>query len=199
MSLIPAFEIGVWNVWIFMVCSIISVIFLFMPLVARGQKEGTAFTAYFSKMQKNAFSTTQLIYFILIIYSIFVPLKLGTVWFYVGLPVFLVGLIPYAILAVNFVTTPLDKPVTRGIYRYSRHPMYVTGFLMLLGEGIASASWIFLLLFVVNIILPSLFVETEERYCIEKYGEAYREYMNRTPRWIGLPKAPANLDKERKP
>jgi protein-S-isoprenylcysteine O-methyltransferase Ste14 len=192
MSLVPAFEIGVWNVWIFMVCSLIPVIFLFRPLVIRGQEEGVAFTAYFSKIQKNAFSSTQLIYFILIIYSIFVPLKLGTVWFYVGLPVFLVGLIPYAMLAVNFVTTPLDKPVTRGIYRYSRHPMYVTEFLVLLGAGIASASWIFLLLFVVDIILPHLFVEAEERYCIEKYGDAYREYMNRTPRWLGIPKSGAN-------
>jgi protein-S-isoprenylcysteine O-methyltransferase Ste14 len=189
MSLIPAFEIGVWNVWIFMVPNLILVIFLFMPLVTRGQKEGIAFTASFSKMQKNAFSSHQLIFFILIIYSIFVPLKLGTVWFYVGLPVFLVGLIPYAMLTVNFLTTPLDKPVTRGIYRYSKHPMYVTGFLVLLGAGIASASWIFLLLFVVDIMLSLLFIEAEERYCIEKYGDAYREYMNRTPRWIGLPKS----------
>jgi protein-S-isoprenylcysteine O-methyltransferase Ste14 len=189
MSLIPAFEIGIWNVWIFMVCSLIPVIFLFMPLVTRGQKEETAFTAYFSKMQKNAFSTTQLLYFLLVLYSIFVPLKLGTVWFYVGLPVFLVGLIPYAILTVNFVTTPLDKPVTRGIYRYSRHPMYLTMFLMLLGAGIATASWIFLLLSVVDIIMPPLFVEAEERYCLEKYGNAYREYMGRTPRWIGIPKS----------
>jgi len=191
MSLVPAFEIGIWNVWIFMVSSLIPVIFLFMPLVSRGQKEGTAFTASFSKMQKNAFSSTQLIFFILIIYSIFVPLKLGTVWFYVGLPVFLMGFIPYAMLAVNFVTTPLDKPVTRGIYRYSRHPMYLTMFLMLLGAGIASASWIFLLLSVVDIILPTLFVEAEERYCLDKYGDAYREYMNRTPRWIGIPKSVA--------
>jgi len=189
MLLIPAFEIGIWNAWIFMGCSLIPVIFLFMPLVSRGQKEKTAFTAYFSKMQKNAFSTTQLIFFILIIYSIFVPLKLGTVWFYVGLSVFLIGVIPYAMLAVNFVTTPLDKPVTRGIYRYSRHPMYLTMFLMLLGAGIASASWIFLLLSVVDIIMPPLFVEAEERYCLEKYGDAYREYMNRTPRYIGIPKS----------
>jgi protein-S-isoprenylcysteine O-methyltransferase Ste14 len=29
----------------------------------------------------------------------------------------------------------------------------------------------------------------EERWCLEKYGDAYREYMNRTPRWIGLPKS----------
>jgi protein-S-isoprenylcysteine O-methyltransferase Ste14 len=191
MSLIPAFDIGVWNAWIFMVASLIPVIFLFMALVTRGHKEGTAFTASFSKMQKNAFSSHQLIYFILIIYSIFVPLKLGTVWFYVGLPVFLVGLIPYAMLAVNFVTTPLAQPVIRGIYRYSRHPMYVTGFLMLLGAGIASASWILLLLFVVDIILPPLFIEAEERYCLDKYGDDYREYMNRTPRWIGIPKSVA--------
>ena len=191
MSLVPAFEIGIWNAWILMVCSLILVIFLFMPLVTRGQKEGTAFTAYFSKMQKNAFSSHQLIFFILFIYSIFVPLKLGTVWFYVGLPVFLLGLIPYAMLTVNFVTTPLDKPVTGGIYRYSRHPMYVTGFLMLLGGGIASASWIFLLLFVIDIILSTLFIEAEERYCLDKYGDAYREYMNRTPRWLGIPKSTA--------
>ena len=191
MSLIPAFDIGLWNAWIFMVCSLIPVIFLFMPLVSRGQKGKTAFTAYFSKMQKNAFSTTQLIFFMLIIYSIFVPLKLCTVWFYIGLPVFLVGFIPYAMLAANFVTTPLDKPVTRGIYRYSRHPMYLTMFLMLLGAGIASASWIFLLLSVVDIIMPPLFVEAEERYCLDKYGDAYREYMTRTPRWIGIPKSVA--------
>jgi len=189
MSLVPAFEMGIWNAWILMVCSLIPIIFLFMPLVSRGQKEGTAFTASFSKMQKNAFSSTQLIFFILIIYSIFVPLKLGTAWFYVGLPVFLLGFIPYAILAVNFVTTPLDKPVTKGIYRYSRHPMYLTMFLMLLGAGIASASWIFLLLSVVDIILPILFVKAEEHYCIEKYGKDYREYMNRTPRWLGIPKS----------
>jgi protein-S-isoprenylcysteine O-methyltransferase Ste14 len=189
MSLVPAFQIGVWNAWIFTVCSLIPLILVFRPLVSRGQKEGTAFTASFSKMQKNAFSSHQLIYFILFIYSIFVPLKLGTVWFYVGLPIFLVGLIPYAMLAVNFVTTPLDQPVTRGIYRYSRHPMYVTGFLMLLGAGIASASWILLLLFVVDIILSPLFVEAEERYCLDKYGDAYREYMDRTPRWLGLPKS----------
>jgi steroid 5-alpha reductase family enzyme len=189
MSLIPAFNIGVWNAWIFMVCSLIPVIFLFMPLVSRGLKEGTPFTASFSKTQKNAFSSNQLIYFILVIYSIFVPLKLGTVWFYVGLPVFLIGLIPYAILAANFLTTPLDKPVTKGIYHYSRHPMYVIAFPMYLGAGIASASWIFLLLSVIDLILPHLFVEAEERYCLDKYGDAYREYMDRTPRWLGIPKS----------
>jgi protein-S-isoprenylcysteine O-methyltransferase Ste14 len=189
MSLIPAWEIGVWNAWWFMVCSLIPIIFLFIPLVARGKEGETDFTVNFSRMQKNAFSTNQLIYFIVVIYSIFVPLKLGTVWFYVGLPVFLVGLIPYVIMTVNFVTTPLDQPVTSGMYRYSRHPSYLLMFPLLLGTGIASASWIILLFSVISKILTSLFAAAEERHCLEKYGDTYRKYMDRTPRWLGIPKA----------
>ena len=186
MSLIPAFEIGVWNAWVFMLGSLIPV--FFMPLIARGREEEASFTAHFSKMQKNALLSLHIIYFLLVIYSIFVPLKLGTVWFYVGLPIFLLGLVPYIMVSVNFVTTPIDKPVTKGIYRYSRHPMYLSPFLIFMGAGIASASWVFLLLSVVYIIMPFLFVGAEERFCLEKYGDAYREYMDRTPRWIGIPK-----------
>jgi protein-S-isoprenylcysteine O-methyltransferase Ste14 len=189
MLLIPAFEIGIWNAWIFMGCSLIPVIFLFMPLVSRGQKEKTAFTTYFNKMQKNAFSTTQLIFFILIIYSIFVPLKLGTAWFYAGLPIYLLGLVSYATVWVGFATTPPNKPVTRGIYRYSRNPMHLSQVVVFLGVGIATASWVFLLLSVVYMFTPILWVDAEERYCLDKYGDAYREYMDRTPRWLGLPKS----------
>ena len=111
MSLIPAFEIGVWNAWVFMLGSLIPV--FFMPLIARGREEEASFTAHFSKMQKNALLSLHIIYFLLVIYSIFVPLKLGTVWFYVGLPIFLLGLVPYIMVSVNFVTTPIDKPVTK--------------------------------------------------------------------------------------
>jgi protein-S-isoprenylcysteine O-methyltransferase Ste14 len=28
----------------------------------------------------------------------------------------------------------------------------------------------------------------EERYCQEKFGQAYRQYLARTPRWIGVPR-----------
>jgi len=58
----------------------------------------------------------------------------------------------------------------------------------LIGVGIATASWLFLLLTVVLIILFNNSVAPEERGCLEKYGDIYREYMNRTSRWIGIPK-----------
>ena len=187
MSLLPAFEIGVWNAWIFMACSLIPV--FFMPLVAKGREEEANFMVYFSKTQKRAFICLHLIYFFLVLYSIFIPLKLGTVWFYAGLILFLSGLVPYVMVIVNFAATPPDKPVNKGIYRYSRHPMYLTPFLIFIGTGIASASWLFLLLSVVYIIMPPLFVTAEEDFLLEKYGSAYRNYMDRTPRWIGRPKS----------
>jgi protein-S-isoprenylcysteine O-methyltransferase Ste14 len=61
----------------------------------------------------------------------------------------------------------------------------------LLGTGIASASWIILLFSVIFKILTSLFAAAEERHCLEKYGDAYREYIDRTSRWIGIPKSAA--------
>jgi protein-S-isoprenylcysteine O-methyltransferase Ste14 len=61
-------------------------------------------------------------------------------------------------------------------------------FLIYLGVGIGSASWVFLLVSVVLLISISFAAIDEERYCLGKYGEAYREYMNRTPRWLGIPK-----------
>jgi protein-S-isoprenylcysteine O-methyltransferase Ste14 len=124
-----------------------------------------------------------------IIYSIFLPLKLGTVWFYVGLPICLLSLVMNLIASIDIVTTPLDKLVTKGVYRISRNPIYFSAFLMYVGIGVACASWIFLLCGVAWIIIWHITVKAEEHFLLEKYGDTYREYMNRTPRWIGMPKS----------
>jgi len=92
------------------------------------------------------------------------------------------------VATVNFAAAPKDEPITKGLYRYSRHPMYVALFLIYLSVGIASASWIFLLASFMWLILTRFAAIDEERYCSEKYGLAYREYINRTPRWIGIPR-----------
>jgi len=60
-----------------------------------------------------------------------------------------------------------------------------------IGVGIACASWLFLLLSIASVLFAIRFVGMEERWCLEKYGDAYREYMKRTPRYIGIPKLEA--------
>jgi len=116
------------------------------------------------------------------------PLKLNTVWFYVGLPIYLLGVIIDFMAGVSWATNPLNKPITTGIYRFSRHPMDFGNIVAIVGTGIASASWVYVLLGIVSITLMSMSAVKEERFCLEKFGNAYQEYINRTPRWIGIPK-----------
>ena len=142
-----------------------------------------------SKPKIAFFILSKFIYFIAAAYSFFLPLKLGTTWFYVGLPLTLIGLVTSWMVLIDWARTPPDKLVTRGLYRYSRHPMYVTTSLLLLGVSIASASWIFLLFTIIFMVGAVFFIGLEEQGCLEIYGKAYHEYVKRTPRWIGIPKS----------
>ena len=189
MSIVPAIDIGVWNAWILMVWLLIPYFLEPLNIIPKGREEGDSFVNEFNRMQKSAFFTMQILYILLIIYSVFVPLELGTVWFYAGLPIYLIGLISYSMVFAGFVNVPIDKLVTRGIYRYSRNPMQLSMFVLLVGTGIATASWIFLLLSVLFMVIPLLWLTVEESHLLKIYGDAYLEYKNKTPRWIGIPKA----------
>jgi len=186
MSLIPEFELGLWNAWIFMVPSLLLML---LSLSLLKEKSAPATSMRLSKTKLSFCLFSKFIYFAAVIYSVFLPLKLGTIWFYVGLPITLIGLVGNIITVVNWANAPAGKPVTRGLYRFSRHPIYVTEVLLLLGISIASASWFFLLFPIIVGVGAVYFIKMEEAQCIGHYGNAYREYMNRTPRWIGIPKS----------
>lgn len=186
MPLIPAFEIGVWNAWI-----LILPLFLIpaiMSFIKKGLFEKTESTANLSKREQGVFVLSKVVLILAFLYTIFLPLKLGTIWFYTGLPISLFGIAMYIVVSVNIANTPINKPVTRGLYRYSRHPMYLASIPALVGAGIASASWIFLLLSVIFTITHFMNAIFEERLCLDAYDRLYREYLERTPRWIGIPK-----------
>jgi len=182
----PIFEVGLWNAWIFMLYHQLLCIVL---MGSKGLLKKSSAATPHKNTEKKIVTFLGLIYYLVLIYSVFLPLKLKTTWFYIGLPIALLGLIMYTIVTVNFATTPPDEPVIKGLYRYSRNPQYLTEFLMFIGVSIASASWIFLLFSIVYSISMLSFASCEERFCLEKYGDAYREYMNRTPMYVGIPKS----------
>ena len=190
MSLIPEFELGLWNAWIL----VLSFLLLFTVWEVfnhlRGQKGSSRPNKPpFNEKEEKLYAISQLIFWASVTYSVFLPLKLGTFWFYAGLLVYLLGMIFTIIAGTSLDNTPMDKPATKGLYRISRNPIYLGTFLIFIGIGIACASWLFLLLMAVFIVLYDILIAPEERWCLEKYGDAYREYMNRTPRWIGIPKS----------
>ena len=185
MSLVPAFEIGLWNAWIltfyiFLHALILSMIFK--------RKNATQDNVPKSKSERKIDTARTLLLYLIFAYSIFLPLQLNTLWFYTGLGIYLVGIVTYTIVMVNWYTSPEDKPVATCIYRYSRHPQYLTQNLMFIGIGIVTASWFFLLLIATYMILLNILIVPEERFCLDKYSDIYGEYMKRTPKWIGIPK-----------
>ena len=49
-------------------------------------------------------------------------------------------------------------------------------------------SWVFLILLAFLLLHLVIAVPAEEKFCLEIYGEEYRRYLEKTPRWLGLPK-----------
>ena len=191
MSWLPAFEIGLWNAWILMLYFPVHPLIMIVVDKAVGTDEmlKKMGDVPYEKGEKRVFVISMVVILLLLVYSVFLPLKLGTVWFYSGIITYIVGMVMLLTAIVNISTTPLGQPFTKGIYSYSRHPMMVSESITFLGVSVASASWIFLLLSVAIIVLQTSQAVAEERGCLETYGDEYQEYLNRTPRWIGMPKS----------
>ena len=191
MELMPVFEIGIWNAWLFMLYVILYnivpyFISLIGPTYSKVVKKAAGSDIYINKTEQKIGQIMFFIFLIPIIYSFFLPIKLFTVWFYIGLFLYLIGVVIGTIAMYNFLVTAADKLVNVGIYRFSRNPMYLSMFLIFIGTGIACASWLFLILTTVFVISTYIIVIKEERFCLKEYGNTYREYMNKTSRWIGF-------------
>jgi len=189
MAFIPALKIGFWNAWILQVLFYLAMFIpdIFLDKEARNRTKRMSRLAPFNKIEKIlALFTHVVIMPFVFVYSIFLPLKTDTVWMYVGLPIYAVALVISVAVLFNIASSPTDEPVTKGAFRISRNPMYLSGFLMFISVAISCASWIVLLCAVLWIVFWHIVVPTEERSLIEKYGDSYREYMKRTPRWLGM-------------
>jgi protein-S-isoprenylcysteine O-methyltransferase Ste14 len=186
LSLIPAFQLGLWNAWI-VVIPIIAISFSDMGATASREKgkEGDF------KMTKRENRIANAVFLPMILswgYAVFLPLPLDAVWLYTGLTICLFGMIFTSVAILNFATSPKDKVITKGLYRFTRNPTYIGIILMQTGLGITCASWLYLLLTAILIFLMNTILPSEERYCQYRFGEDYLKYKNKTPRWIGPPK-----------
>lgn len=182
------FKIGLLNAWIFMSVFILQMfVVIFTGDQVRKRCHVPESVERF-KLEKYIGVIANVVWFLALAYSIFLPFKLGTVWFYIGLVVFIVGLIFISIATYNFINTPLDQLITTGVYKLSRHPMYLATILVSLASGIASGSIIFVLLTIIMALCFHKEALVEERFCLDKFGEAYRDYQNNVSRWIWMPK-----------
>jgi len=136
--------------------------------------------------------------------AIYVPYRLRGSGAHLSKPLGSIGLAPiaagvavYLWCAWDFATfgrgtpLPLDAPdrlVARGLYRFIRNPMYFGVLLVIFGQALWYASVATLYYGLAVAIAFHLFVISyEEPALTRQFGESYREYCRRVPRWIIRP------------
>jgi len=141
-----------------------------------------------SKFERYVGIVGNLVWLLAMGYSVFLPLQPDTAWFCIGLSIFVVGLSLMVMATYDFMSTPTNRLITTGAYRFSRHPMYLSTSFICLGAGLAALSWLFIFLSIVMALCLYQEALIEERYCLNKYGDSYQDYKSKTPRLIGVPK-----------
>ena len=73
--------------------------------------------------------------------------------------------------------------VQSGPYETVRHPMYSAFFLFGIGLALLSANWLVAVIYLAPLsVMYATRVAPEEKMMIERFGEPYRQYMQRTGR-----------------
>ncbi len=104
--------------------------------------------------------------------------------FILGLVCYILGLCLCAASVAGFASPDREGLNTEGIYRFSRNPMYVSYFICFLGMALLTRSWLLFGVVAVFQISSHWIILSEERWCLEKFGTAYEQYMKSVRRYI---------------
>jgi protein-S-isoprenylcysteine O-methyltransferase Ste14 len=120
----------------------------------------------------------------LVVVVMFMPLKFDSSYFVVGLVLFIISFVAYIMSLVAYATSNPIKPVTKGIYKLCRNPQQISTIFMWIGIGLMTSS-----IFIIAICVLQLFTvyptfKAQEKFCIDKYGFDYQDYMKKAPRYF---------------
>lgn len=183
MDLFPALKLGWLNGWILLAIEVGiqgSLLLAFpKPVVTRLFDRSS-----WSRKQKLLTVFGKIFVLFCLILIVFTPLNISSACFVVGLILYAAGVIGLVVAMFNFKDTPLGEPVEKGLYRISRHPQLVSLFIAFTGMCLAIGSWLALILLVISRIFEHFGILGEEEMCLKQYGEAYRAYFKRVPRYF---------------
>lgn len=104
--------------------------------------------------------------------------------FYTGMAVYAVGILLLTVSVAGFAA-PAENGFSRnGIYRLSRNPMYAAYFVFFVGCALLTQSPVLIAFVLVFQIAAHWIILSEERWCIRKFGDEYRRYMERVRRYF---------------
>jgi protein-S-isoprenylcysteine O-methyltransferase Ste14 len=183
MELFPTLEIGWLNGWIllafeFLIQGFLLLIFPKVVVSRLFDRSG------WNVKQKVFLTIGKVFSLITLVLIILTPLKIHTGIFILGLILYAIGIVGLVVAMFNFKDTPSNQPVTKGVYKISRHPQIVAQFIFLLGICLAIGSWMALFTLLMSRILQHFGILAEEEVCLKQYGESYQAFMKSVPRYL---------------
>jgi protein-S-isoprenylcysteine O-methyltransferase Ste14 len=183
MELFPTLEIGWLNGWILLVIEFLIQGFLLL-IFPKDVVTRLFDRSGWSEKQKTYLIAGKFFSLITLLLIILTPLKINSSIFVLGLILYVLGVAALVLAMVNFKDTPLNQPVTKGLYKISRHPQIVAQVIFLLGICLAIVSWAALFALLISKLLQHFSILAEEEVCLNRYGDSYYEYMKRVPRYF---------------
>lgn len=183
MDFFPILGLGLLNGWIYFV-SYLIIFGLVLSTCSKEVKKRLYDKSLWDKTTRIITTIGKLFSLANIIMLIFGRLLIGNLEFYIGTVIYLVGLMFLVISLIHFRDSPLDEPITRGVYKFSRNPQLISIFITLTGMILVIGSWINLIFLGIVIVCTHYGILGEESALIEQYGESYLEYMKKVPRYF---------------
>ena len=167
-----------------LVIPIVFIRYILIRFISNKALERAGFFPPTEGKERVAFYVYQMTILFLLIYLFFSRIKFNTIFNFIGLIIFLIGTILYIKSIIDFAK-PQDNGINRnGLYKYSRNPMYVAFFLYFLGASLLINSSLYFLILGIFQVSVHFLILSEERWCIEKFGSEYEEYMKDIRRYI---------------
>ena len=159
--------------------------YLLLFLLSKEAMKRAAHFAPLAGAEKIAYWIYQISTLSILIYSFFLKVNVQQSWlFYIGVALYVIGL-AFLILSMVTYSSPSSTGINlNGLYRLSRNPIYVSYFICFLGCAALTQSFVLLGFVFLFQISAHWIILSEERWCIEKFGVEYQEYMKKVRRYI---------------
>ena len=104
--------------------------------------------------------------------------------FWSGTLFYLLGLVLCTASVIDFAAPSGEGLNQNGLDRFSRNPMYLSYFILFMGCALLTHSVLLGGIDIIFQLSSHWIILSEERWCIGRFGDAYRQYMKRVRRYI---------------
>jgi len=156
----------------------------FLYLSDKSSLQRAAFFPPAQGKEKMAFLIYQLATLGIFIYSLFSKVRFPAPWFVVATGIYICGIVLCLWATWDFSRKDENGFSQKGLYRFSRNPMYIAYFVYLLGCSLLAQSLVLLLLTVVFQVAGHWVILAEERWCLAEFKDEYIAYFKKVRRYL---------------